>query len=719
MAKTDVILTPDQRVRVFISSTLEELAAERAAARRAITRLHLVPVWYESGARPHPPRSMYRAYLEQSQVFVGIYWQRYGWVAPGMEISGLEDEYRLAAGKPMLLYVKRPAPDQEPRLTAMIDGIRAAGAVSYRAFATPRELERLLADDLAVLLSESFADAAISIGAELPTGTVTFLLTDIQGSTRLWETVPEAMEVALERHDHLLAEVIEGHGGAVVTSRGEGDSFFAAFASAVAAVEAAGACQLRLGREPWPEGAALRVRMGLHTGEAHVQDGDYADHAPINRCARVKAAAHGGQVLVTKTTRDLVAGRLGSGFGLKRLGEFRLRDLAEPELIYQLTHADLPPDFPPIHTLAERGPRPLPGGTTSLVGREQAIGELAGLLGQPGVRLVTLTGPGGVGKTRLALAVGERIGGHFGSGAVFVPLAGVTQPELVVGGIGRAVGADLAGTGAPLQALAEQLADCPGIVILATSRTVLGLRAEREYPVPPLSLPAGPTALPLPELTASPAVALFVDRARAVRPDFALTEANAAAVVAICRHLDGLPLAIELAAARTRLLDPGALLDRLSKSLDALGTGAVDLPERQRTLRATVEWSVGLLDDAERSLLEIMAIFTGGWTVESAAEVAGLEEDRALDLTEALARHSLVQLDRAEHGPRLRMLETIREFVAERLGARPDATEVARRHASYYRALAERADRPLRGVGQGEWVERLQAEAGNLAARSE
>src|SRR5690242_7982228 len=735
--RAGVILTPDQRVRVFISSTLEELAPERAAARRAITRLHLVPVWYESGARPHPPRSMYRAYLRQSQVFVGIYWQRYGWVAPGMEISGLEDEYRLAAGKPMLLYVKHPAPDQEPRLTAMIEGIRAAGAVSYRAFATPRELEGLLADDLAVLLSETFEGEPG--GAELPAGTVTFLLTDIEGSTRLWETVPEAMEAALERHNRIVTEVIDGHGGVVVSSRGEGDSFFAAFASAV---EAAGACQLRLGSEPWPTGAALRVRMGLHTGEAHVQEGDYVDHAPINRCARVKAVAHGGQVLVTKATRDLVAGRLGSGFGLKRLGEFRLRDLAEPELIYQLTHANLPPDFPPIHTLAERGPRPLPGGTTSLVGREQAISELAGILGQPGVRLVTLTGPGGVGKTRLALAIGERIGGHFGSGAVFVPLAGVTQPELVVGGIGRAVGADLAGTGAPLQALAEQLddgagllildnmeqatgaardldqllADCPGVVILATSRTVLGLRAEREYPVPPLSLPAGPTAMPLPELTASPAVALFVDRARAVRPDFALTEANAAAVVAICRHLDGLPLAIELAAARTRLLDPGALLDRLSKSLDALGTGAVDLPERQRTLRATVEWSVGLLDDAERPLLEIMAIFTGGWTVESAAEVAGLEEDRALDLTEALARHSLVQLDRAEHGPRLRMLETIREFVAERLGARPDVTEVARRHANYYRALAERADRPLRGVGQGEWAERLQAEAGNLAA---
>ena len=739
--RAEVILTPDQRVRVFISSTLEELAAERTAARRAIARLHLVPVWYESGARPHPPRSMYRAYLAQSQVFVGIYWQRYGWVAPGMGISGLEDEFRLAAGKPMLLYLKRPAPDQEPRLTALLDSIRAAGTVSYRTFATPGELERLLVDDLAVLLSESFAGAAISTGAELPAGTVTFLLTDIEGSTRLWETVPDAMEVALERHNRLVTGVIEDHGGVVVTSRGEGDSFFAAFASAVAAVEAAGACQLRLAGEAWPAGAALRVRMGLHTGEAHVQDGDYVDHAPINRCARVKAAAHGGQVLVTKTTHDLVAGRLGSGFGLRKLGEFRLRDLSQPELIYQLTHADLPGDFPPIHTVSERVPRPLPISTTSLVGREQAIDEVAGLLARPGVRLVTLTGPGGVGKTRLALAVGDRAAGRFDSGTVFVALAGVTEPELVVGGIGRAVGADLAGTGAPLQALAEQLGDgawllildnleqvtgaardldellarCPGVVIVATSRTVLGLRAEQEYPVPPLPLPVGPAGLPVPELMAWPAVALFVDRARAVRPGFALTEGNAAAVVAICRRLEGLPLAIELAAARTRLLDPGALLERLSKSLDALGTGTADLPERQRTLRATVAWSVDLLDDAERSLLETMAVFTGGWTIEAAAEVAALQEDQTLELTEALARHSLVQPDHAGPGPRMRMLETIREFVAERLAARPDAAEIQRRHADHYRALAEQADRPLRAAGHVEWLERLDAEAGNLA----
>jgi len=682
--RADVILTPDQRVRVFISSTLGELAAERAAARRAITRLHLVPVWYESGARPHPPRSMYRAYLAQSQVFVGIYWQRYGWVAPGMEVSGLEDEFRLAAGKPMLLYLKRPAPDTEPRLAAMIDGIREAGTVSYRTFGTPRELERLLADDLAILLSESFAGAAASseaspgglaesAEADLPAGTVTFLLTDIEGSTRLWETVPEAMEEALERHDRLLTEVIGDRGGVVVTSRGEGDSFFAVFPSAVSAVEAAGACQLRLNREAWPTGAVLRVRMGLHTGEARVRGSDRIDHAPVNRCARVKAAAHGGQVLVTRATRDLVQGRLGGGFGLKRLGEFRLRDLAEPELVYQLTHADLPADFPPIRTLAQRTSN-LPVPVSSFIGRDRELEQAAAALSQ--ARLVTLTGPGGIGKTRLAVAVGDRLGDRFAAGVVFVPLVAVTDPGLVLGDIARAVGAGLGGAGSPLQALAEWfggdrwllildnleqvvsaagelgelLARCPGVTILATSRTVLGLAAEREYPVPPLPLPAGADAVPVDELAASPAAALFVDRARAVRPGFALTESNAAAVAEICRRLEGLPLAIELAAARTPLLDPKALLARLAAALDTLGTGAVDLPERQRTLRATVEWSVGLLEDGERSLLETLAVFTGGWTLEAAAQVAELGEDQALELSEALARHSLIQLDSTSPG---------------------------------------------------------------------
>ena len=400
---------------------------------------------------------------------------------------------------------------------------------------------------------------------------------------------------------------------------------------------------------------------------------------------------------------------------------------------------------PPSPRSRRRGPSPLPVGTTSLVGRQQAIDQVAGLLDRPGVRLVTLTGPGGIGKTRLALAVGDRLRGDFDAGAVFVPLDTVSQPEQVLGRIGRALRVDLAGTDSPLQALVEHLGDerwllvldnvehvlevagdleellasSPNLAILATSRTVLGLRAEQEYPVPPLPMPADPATMPVQELAAWPAVALFVDRARAVRRGFALTEANAAAVVALCRRLEGLPLAIELAAARTRLLDPEVLLRRLATSLDALGQGAVDLPERQRSLRATVEWSVGLLEDAERSLLEIVAVFVDGWTVEAAAEVAGLEEDRALALSEALARHSLVYLDRTDHGPRLRMLETIRVFVVERLAARSDVVAVRRRHADYYRVLAERADRPLRGVGQGESAERLEAEAGNLAAAVE
>jgi predicted ATPase len=389
-----------------------------------------------------------------------------------------------------------------------------------------------------------------------------------------------------------------------------------------------------------------------------------------------------------------------------------------------------------------RGPGGLPVSTTPLIGRERAIGEVARLLGRPGVRLVTLTGPGGVGKTRLAVAVGERLRGRFGAGTVFVPLEAATDPGLVLAAIGRAAGADLAGTGSPLEALAETFGDgawllvldnleqvvqvapdlsellarCPGIAALATSRTALGLRAEREYPVPPLPLPADPVSASVAEVAASPAVALFVDRARAVRPGFALTEGNAAAVAEICRRLEGLPLAIELAAARIRLLDPPALLDRLVSSLDAVGTGAVDLPERQRTLRATVEWSVGLLEDPERSLLEVAAVFTGGWTIQAVAQVAGLDEDRALELSEALARHSLVYLDSTGLGSRTRMLETVREFVAERLAARPDAAEVGWRHAGYYRALAEQADRPLRSPGASEGRERLQAEAGNLAA---
>ena len=376
--------------------------------------------------------------------------------------------------------------------------------------------------------------------------------------------------------------------------------------------------------------------------------------------------------------------------------------------------------------------------STSLIGREQEIVEVSKLLETPEVRLVTLTGPGGIGKTRLAIAVGEQLDDRYPQGTVFVPLASIAQAELVLPRIATAVSATIEGARPPLDVLVEHFAEtptllvldnleqvvgvapdldqllarCPGLEILATSRTVLRLRAEREYPVGPLTVPAlsGPAAID--QLASLPAVQLFVDRAQAVRYDFALTDDNAPAVVEICRRLDGLPLAIELAAARARLLEPDALLARLGSSLDALGTGPVDLPERQRTLRATVEWSVGLLDDAEQHMLATLSIFVDGSTVEAAVHVSGLTEDRTLDLLDSLAGHSLVSVDATDVGPRFRMLAAIRELAAERLAAGPDLADVERRHAEYFGALVENADWPAER--QAEWAERLRTEEGNL-----
>jgi predicted ATPase/class 3 adenylate cyclase len=747
-----VILTPDQRVRVFISSTLVELAEERAAARRAIRRLHLAPVWYESGARPHPPRPMYQAYLAQSQVFVGIYWQRYGWVAPGMDISGLEDEYRLAAGKPMLLYLKRPAQDQEPRMKEFLDSIREAGTVSYRTFATPRELERLLADDLAVMLSESFAGAAASTGApsaslaepskpaqaELPAGTVTFLLTDVEGSARLWESAPDATAAALEKHNRVLSSVIEGHGGVVVASRGESDSFFAVFPSAVSAVEAAGACQLRLKEESWPVGAALRVRMGLHTGEARVPGSDHIDHAPINRCARAKAAAHGGQVLVTETTRDLVAERLGSEFGLKRLGEFRLRDLSEPELIYQLTHAELPVQFPPLNT-PHIGNIPLP--VSSFIGRARELEQTAAMLG--GSRVVTLIGAGGVGKTRLALRAAGQAVPRFADGAWLCELApirdaaGVDDAVATLFSVTARAGQDtrealveflrgkelllvldncehlLAGAAALAQVLERS---CPRLVILATSREGMGIDGERLVPVPPLVVPGADADLDT--ILGAEAVRLFAERAVAVKPGFQVTAQNATAVAAVCRRLDGVALAIELAAARVPAMTPAELAQRLERSFAVLAGGRRGAMAHHQTLRAAIDWSFQLLTGPEQVLLTRLAVFAGGATLQAVEAVCGgdgMDPDAVFDLLAGLVARSLVVAE--ERGPqtRYRLLETIRQYGEELLGQAGETDRWQARHASYYAALLhhvrDHANDPKEEVF---WATRLSAEEDNL-----
>ena len=372
-----------------------------------------------------------------------------------------------------------------------------------------------------------------------------------------------------------------------------------------------------------------------------------------------------------------------------------------------------------------------------MLGREDDIAELSSLLESPDVRLVTLTGPGGIGKTRLAIAVGVALDGA-GRHTDFVPLASITDPALVLTRVAAAVGAPIEGTRSALDTVIEHfaqtptllvldnleqvtgaateldqlLAACPDVTILATSRTVLRLRTEREYPVEALVVPAFAERTALEELAALPAVRLFVERARAVRHDFTLDDTNVAAVMEICRRLDGLPLAIELAAARTRVLAPVALLARLEHVLDSLGTGPVDLPERQRTLRATVEWSFGLLDDMERELVEALSVFADGWTIDAATRVVARTEDETLDLLDALAGHSLVSVVADDAGPRFRMLVTVRELAAERLAAGDAGADVARRHAEYFAELVK--DLAWPEERQVEWADRLGVEEENL-----
>jgi predicted ATPase/class 3 adenylate cyclase len=575
---------------------------------------------------------------------------------------------------------------------------------------------------------------------DLPTGTVTFLLTDIESSTRLWETVPDAMEEALERHNRLVTGVIEAYGGVVVTSRGEGDSFFACFGSAVSAVDAAGDCQRRLTAEAWPAAAALRVRMGLHTGEAHIRDGDYVEHASINRCARVKAAAHGGQVLITQTTRDLVDGRLGGGLGLRRLGKFRLRDLSEPELLYQLTHADLPADFAPPDT-AHVGNIPLQ--VTSFVGRAGELRAVARALDRS--RLVTLTGVGGVGKTRLALEAAGQVLPRFTDGGWLCELAPIRD----VAGVDDAVAAALSVTARAGQSTREALVDflrsrdlllvldncehlldgaaalagalarsCERLVILSTSRQGLGIDGERLVPVPPLEVPGADADLAA--IAEAGAVRLFADRATAVKPGFAVSAENAAAVAAVVRRLDGIALAIELAAARVPAMTPAELARRLERSVALLAGGRRGEVAHHQTLRATIDWSFQLLTEPEQRMLCRLAVFAGGATMEAVEEVCGGQGIDPVSVFELLANLVAQSLLVAEdHGPvtRYRLLETIRQYGEKRLD---DGGEIERwraRHADYYAGLLPR----IRGQAhdsQAEvfWAVRVSVEQDNLLA---
>jgi predicted ATPase len=547
-----VIHTPDRRVRVFVSSTMQEMATERRAVREAIESLHLTPVMFELGARPHPPRALYRAYLEQSDVFVGLYWESYGWVAPGEELSGLEDEYRLSGDRPKLIYLKRPAPKRQPRLDELIARIQRDDSVSYRSFGTADELVTLVADDLAVLLTERFA-ASVATPVEPP------------------------------------------------------------------------------------------------------------------RSSRIA---------------------------------------------------------------------PLPRPTTRLIGRDQDLARVLDLLLDVDVRMVSIVGPGGIGKSRLALAVADRARERCPDGIVYVDLAPLSEASLLPPTIakslgveeqtGTSIGAQLHHRLADARMLIvldnmEQLVDAAGevsgllaatnaVVLLVTSRRLLDIRGERVYTLGPLAVPA--------DGAVTAAVDLFLERARSIHPGYQPSEADIATFGELSRRLDGLPLAIELAAAWLRVLSPRALLERMGyQRLEFLREGARDLPARQRTLRDTIAWSHSLLSADARLLFARLAVFVGSADLEAIEQVANAEGSvDTLDLIAELVDQSLVQALGEAAEPRFGMLETIREFAVERLEASSTADDCRARHQAHYLALAERGNTALGTAQQVEWLGRLGRENDNFRA---
>jgi predicted ATPase len=551
------------------------------------------------------------------------------------------------------------------------------------------------------------------------------------------------MTRALERHDVILRDAIDKAEGALVKSTGDG--LMAVFGSAAAAIRAALETQRELLAELWPEMCSIRVRMGVHSGEAEARGGDYFGPA-VNRAARVMAAGHGGQVLLSAATAALVTDRLPPETALRDLGEHRLKDLERPERLFQLVHAGLSEDFPPLRTLDLR-PNNLPTQASAFVGREAELRAVRQRIDDPQVRLLTLTGPGGTGKTRLALrAAAEQID-RFADGVFFVDLAGARNNDAVVALIGAAVGLTETRERSPIDdlkrqmrpqevllvldnfeqvtiaapTLVELLEECPGLKVLVTSREALHVRGENLLPVPPLTLPAGEGRRSVEDLSQFEAIQLFVERARAVRPEFNLTDDNAAAVADICRRLDGLPLAIELATARLNLFSPEALRDRLRSRLKVLAGGARDLPARQQTLRATIEWSYQLLEPVEQRLFELLSIFSGATLEAVEAVVDGLIPSAvggldAVDGVSSLLDKSLIsQVETRDGGARFVMLETIHEYAAERLDDAPDFAEAAREsHADYFARFAAEEWTAI-SVGDGERpLDTLASELENL-----
>ena len=479
---------------------------------------------------------------------------------------------------------------------------------------------------------------------QAPLGTVTFLFTDIEGSTVRWEQHPQAMKVAQSLHDNILRDAIETNGGYIFQTIG--DAVCAAFPTAPQAVVAASFAQRALYRQDWGEVGTLRVRMALHTGDAGSTDGTYSGPA-FDRTARLLPIGHGGQTLLTLTTEQLVRDLLPSGTMLLDMGERRFRDLLHNEHVFSLQVEGLPHEFPPLKTL-EGTSNNLPIRSTTLVGRKKELAECRKLLRRADVRLLTLLGPGGIGKTRLALHLGASMLDDFADGVFAVALAHITDPALVAPAIAQALSVRQIRSESIISVLTdylrgkrillildnyeqilesaplvwELLSAAPSLKVVVTSRSALDLAAEHIYEVPALSLPEAGESHDITGLARYEAVNLFAERARAVKPDFALTTDNAQAVVGICAQLDGLPLAVELAAARIKILSPQAMLARLSSKLKLLTGGGHDLPERQQTLRATIEWSHDLLNQDEKKLFRWFSVFINGAPLEAVEAIA-------------------------------------------------------------------------------------------------
>jgi predicted ATPase/class 3 adenylate cyclase/Tfp pilus assembly protein PilF len=573
----------------------------------------------------------------------------------------------------------------------------------------------------------------------LPSGTITFLFSDVEGSTKLWESYPDRMKGIMVRHDELIESIVAHHRGVVVRPRGEGDSRFVVFQLATDAILAAKDIQKSFWQEDWEIPEQLKVRIALHTGEAELRSGDYYGTA-VNRCARLRNLAHGGQSLISQITYGLVNERLPAEIGFQELGLFTLKDLERPERVYQITYPGIPAEFPPLKS-THPAIKNLPCLLTSFIGREKEISEVKQLLSIK--RLLTISGPGGVGKTRLVIQVASEFLEQYDSGGWFIDLAPLSDSNLAPQYILNAMGIKEETGSTPIGLLTYFFQDkgallildnCEQVIqgisqlanalierttdlkILATSREPLGVAGETVWCIPSLSIPSIDDNLSIENLLQHESVRLFIERAVAVKPQFIINHQNMLSVAQICARLDGIPLAIELAAARMKVLSVGEIASRLDQRLQLLVSNQNVVP-RQKTLRNLIDWSHDLLPQNERALLRRLSVFTGGWTLSAAEEVCsgeGLEPFEVLDLLSHLVDKSLVIAEISDDSQHYRLLETIRQYAIEQLEKAGEASAFNERHALYFTKIAEQSYAEIWGKNQGLWVEWLETEHDNL-----